>query len=549
MSRSLPRVLRAPRRLLPGAAGILALLLVAFVVPSKPLEDTTGGLFAGGDDTAAEGSDGGTGSGGTTGDTTTPTDGSGAPIGGAGNESTGGLGGPSGPSGSVKPPTAATANRNTYQGVTDKEIVVVFGYQRESCGQDISAFAGRVNPNPDPQKSINTAISYFNKRAGQLFGGDLPPQLRTQLGSAGFYGRNLKPVLVQDRGDACAEQSRADAQQAAEKHKPFAAIGGSNEWDDEMTRRKIMRVSGKPALDNYFTSRRPFMWGPITGMSATNQFLSGYVAALTKSPTINTGSVGTAGKQRVFGIYHLDDKETKAVVDDLVARLAKRGVKVARVIGYEPNVGTIGSQTTNAVLQFKAAGVNSLIMAMDPIAALFLTQSADSQDWFPEWITSTIGLMDNAAGPRSFMTASQAKNAFGISVFFPSKPLREEQQEPYLAWKAERPNEEPPSDFAGWYNSLKLIARGVALAGPNLTPQNFEAGYNAYCNPCSRTDPLMPLIGYGPGDFTAVDDAHKQRYDPKAPDYTAPKSQWQNGQPPSGAYVYEDGGKRYTSFE
>ena len=111
-----------------------------------------------------------------------------------------------------------------------------------------------------------------------------------------------------------------------------------------------------------------------------------------------------------------------------------------------------------------------------------------------------------------------------------------------------RPNEEVPSDFAGVYNSLKVIARGVALAGPNLTPQTFEAGYNTHCVPCARTDPFLPLTGYGPNDFTAVDDAHKQRYDPNAQDHSAPKSSWQNGQPPRGAYVFLDGGKRYTSF-
>lgn len=438
----------------------------------------------------------------------------------------------------------------TYQGVTAREIRVVFGYQPEPCGQDPNAFIERAFPQSDPVASIKTAVQYFNDHARDVFGVDLPAGLRQEIGPRGFYGRFVKGILVEDHGDFCPEQSRADAQAAAERYKPFAAVGGSYEWDDEMTRRRIMRLTTRPALNSYFTSRRPYMWGPITGASDINFFLGGYAGRFLKGKrSTDTGHPLTSGVPRKYGIIHLDDEDTRAAVKDLRQQFAKRGVRISRVVGYEPNLGTIGSQATNAMLQMKQDGITTIFMVMDPIAVQFMSQAADSQDYYPEWISNTYGLMDWSLGPRTFMTRRQASNTFGISVYWPSRQVREEQTEAYRAWKSVHPDSDPPDDFSLYYTSAKALFRGIALAGPVLHPGNYERGMNAYCNPCGRSIATDPLTGYGAGDFTAIDDAHLQRYDPDKPDYSAPRSSWQNGEPPRGAYVYLNRGRRYRSFD
>ena len=538
-----------PRRVLPGLAGLVALALLAVYAPSRPLDDVTaegaasdGTVVAGGGGeftveqqaeaaAAAEAaareaaaSGGGTRSGG-------------GRAGATGAAGTGAGGGGTGP-----------GSRTSYQGVTDKEVSVLFAYQHEPCGQDPSAFINQALPDADPEASIATAVAYFNKKPREALASEVPADVLNGLGD-GYYGRKVKPIVVDDRGDFCPEQSRADAQAAADQHKPFASIGGGNEWDDEMSRRRILRVTTKAALDTYFTSKRPYMWGPITGASDINNYLAGYVGRyLRDTPSINTGSIETSNKPRKFAIIYLDDDETRASVDDLKAQLSKRKVSVTAV-GYEPNLGTIGTQATNTILQMKRDGITSILMVMDPIAVQFMAQSADAQRYYPEWISNTYGLMDWSLGPRTFMGRDQAKNTFGISVYWPSRQVREEETEAYKAWAGEHPGEAPPGDWTLWYASIKLFFRGLALAGPSPTPHTFEAGHHARCNPCLRAEPLLPLTGYGPGDYTAIDDAHRQRYDPDAPDYAAAKSSWQNGQPPRGAYVYEDNGRRHTTFD
>jgi hypothetical protein len=57
------------------------------------------------------------------------------------------------------------------------------------------------------------------------------------------------------------------------------------------------------------------------------------------------------------------------------------------------------------------------------------------------------------------------------------------------------------------YKPLLILAAGVQLAGPNLTPQTFEEGLHrtAFPNP---TDPRqLGKVGFNTGDHTFVDDA------------------------------------------
>lgn len=450
----------------------------------------------------------------------------------------------------------------TLQGVTSTEVKVVFAYMPEPCGQDPTAFANQVAGAGDPEASIANAVQYFNDRALEIFGPDMPSSLKSQLGQ-GYYGRKVKPIVVTDRGDFCAELSQQDARDAADKHQPFANIGGSNEWDNIMPSKRILRVSGRPALDKYFLDRRPYLWGPITGASDINDFLGGYVGSYLKGKAPkDTGDLRVdAATQRTYGIIYHDDPETKAGVDDLIGEIGKRGVKVAKAVGYEPNLGTIDEQSRSVMEQFVNNNpiITSILMVMDPIAVSFMSTAADRQQYRPEWISSTWGLADGSVIPRTFMSRLQQSNVFGISSFFPSRQIEEEGQEAYLAWKKMHPESVPPSDWAGWYLQAKLIFRGIALAGPNLSPSTFEQGMNKYCNPCSRLNPKDPLQGWGPNDFTAVDDAHIQTFDPDAPDRTAPKTCsgsaesasncWAGGQPPRGAYVYDNDGLRYRSFD
>lgn len=85
------------------------------------------------------------------------------------------------------------------------------------------------------------------------------------------------------------------------------------------------------------------------------------------------------------------------------------------------------------------------------------------------------------------------------------------------------------------------------MAGPNLTPETFEAGLFAY--PPSGGGPTLPQISFGnhgfhaDPDYLAVDNMVEIWWDPDA---EGPDEQQEDG---TGMMRYADGGKRYLPGE
>jgi hypothetical protein len=70
-----------------------------------------------------------------------------------------------------------------------------------------------------------------------------------------------------------------------------------------------------------------------------------------------------------------------------------------------------------------------------------------------------------------------ATHAFGISPN--NTPVPSTQTLGYAAYKAVRPDE-PAFGVELIYYQMAMAAIGIQMAGPNLTPQTFQTGMNAY---------------------------------------------------------------------
>src|SRR5690606_22804767 len=101
----------------------------------------------------------------------------------------------------------------------------------------------------------------------------------------------------------------------------------------------------------------------------------------------------------------------------------------------------------------------------------------------------------------------------------------------YAAYKSVR-DDEPAFTVDLIYYQMYQLAIGIHMAGPNLTPQTFEAGMFAYP---ARSGPFG-LWKYGPGDRTAANDVREIYWDPNA-------ISAYNGQ--RGAYIGANDGARY----
>jgi hypothetical protein len=104
---------------------------------------------------------------------------------------------------------------------------------------------------------------------------------------------------------------------------------------------------------------------------------------------------------------------------------------------------------------------------------------------------------------------SQWRRAFGTTSLGPALPKRGSLG--YFAYKSVR-DDEPASSVDQIYAQLHLLATGIHMAGPTLTPSTFERGLFAYPG---GTGPAG-TVRFGPGDYTPADDAMEIFWDPEA---------------------------------
>ena len=182
--------------------------------------------------------------------------------------------------------------------------------------------------------------------------------------------------------------------------------------------------------------------------------------------------------------------------------------------------------------QLKAAGVSTVIvLTADGGIPLFLTPAATQQDFWPEWFLTGSSYTDtDAAGQLA--DQRQWQNAFGQS--FMGEFRTGKTSEPWRAYRAIRPDDEPTLTRDLDYYPMLMLFLGLQMAGPNLTPETFQRGMDAY-GPHAGS---MGTWSFGPDDHTSSDGAREIYYDPKG---VSPF----NNRP--GRYVSPAGDRRYAA--
>jgi hypothetical protein len=161
--------------------------------------------------------------------------------------------------------------------------------------------------------------------------------------------------------------------------------------------------------------------------------------------------------------------------------------------------------------------------------ALGLTPKAKEQEYHPEWITAGLAFIEQDLVSQ-LIDQRQWAHSFGIAYNAESEP--QGRSFPYAAYKQIRPGDEPAFGVEEIYYQLYVLAIGIHMAGPNLTPETFEAGMFAYPGGAGPRG----YWGFGPGDYTPQDDFREIWWDA---DLVSP----QNSKP--GAWVALNGGQRY----
>ena len=384
-----------------------------------------------------------------------------------------------------------------------------------------------------------------------------------------LYGRHVSLQKVTGTGDATTEslgqgqaQACADADTIANQMHAFGEVGftfsdtfvsgGTGPFSQCAAQNKLVEFNGNAYFDEgTFQSENPYVWNEATDCDRiSSQTAEAFDKLLVGKPATYAGDPTLKTKTRKFGTYlpnlapyiRCNGGANSSFNKTLEAKFHIPASTFSTKFLYNLDISTFQQQAQQAILQFKAAGVTTVVLACDPFSAADLTKAAAAQDYHPEWLLTGSALTDLDQSAQSYDQSQVTGHLFGLSEASPSTDTTGPNS---LAGKLylKLTGHQIPAGTDGNYSQLVLMFDMLQAAGPNLTPANLARGTHAlptlgapnyeYGHWDLKTSPN----GAATGDHTAVDDARFVYWDGTA---TSPL----NGN--QGTYLAVFGGKRFT---
>ena len=343
-----------------------------------------------------------------------------------------------------------------------------------------------------------------------------------------LYGRRVHFWSYYTSANSAAGRS-GDAVALWEKRKPFAVIdqatfnGFNKEFQQAMTQLGVLSfASSEGALPaEFYRLIAPLAWGFYPDVEHWSDMYSSYVCqnvAPFKVRRFNGGQGAPNGQPRKYGFWYTTDPATPELTyfADLVRdKVAKCGVEPAAEAtfsrsGYAVDGSDTGTEATQAVARFNAAGVTT-ILYMGGVETRFGT-SADAARYYPEIIIAgDLDVDSNAIG--RLQNQNFWANAWGQT--FHIRINRFEDSPGYRAYKEGDPDGDDSAAVVARdaYRDIFMLYQAIQVAGPKLTPESVDEGFHAIPERPSAS-PFVPAFFFDPKDYTSVKDSAEQWWDP-----------------------------------
>ena len=387
-----------------------------------------------------------------------------------------------------------------------------------------------------------------------------------------LYGRHVVLQQVTGSGDATTEslgqgqaQACADADTLANQMHAFGEVGfpfnetfvggGTGVFSQCAAQQKLVEFGGNPYYDEAtFQSQNPYVWSQTMDCERiANQTAEAFGTLLANKPAIYAGDANLKTKTRKFGVYvpnlppyeHCNAGASSTFGKAMISKYHVSPSAVSTSFRYGLDISTFQQSAQQAVIQFKAAGVTTVILACDLYSAGFLTQAAAAQNYHPEWLLNGVALTDLDQSAQTYLQSEVTGHLFGVSEASPSTDTTGPNSLAGKLYQKLTGHQIPPGTD-GNYSGLVQVFDQLQAAGPDLTPANLARGTHAL--PTLGT----PTFEYGHWDFrdgptgqptgahTAISDARFVYWDGNA---TSPL----NGN--KGTYVAVFSGRRFTLGE
>lgn len=275
------------------------------------------------------------------------------------------------------------------------------------------------------------------------------------------------------------------------------------------------------------------------------QQLAEHTAAYSPDPTM-------AVKPRKFGlIVQYDESSDRPDPSPLSQELARCGVSLAYSTELQlqqpasaasegQSDASYEAETANAVAQMNAAGVTTGLCFCSGLIEEGVPAAADAQHYYPEWLLTGLTNDWDWAVKAFWPNADQQRALMGMTFYPAQVPF----PDTTLNWalNAVDPGyQDDASDasYAGdqvFYQQMLLIASGIQMAGPDLTPYSFERGLQQAHFPNPFSPEQEGAAQFGGGSHSMTVDASVMWWSDSAPD------PFGDG---AGTWCYTEAGRRF----
>lgn len=407
----------------------------------------------------------------------------------------------------------------THPGVARNEVRIALPYHDDTKEENL----------PREWEALE---SFFNKRF-ELYG----RKIRLMPFNAGYdYADSLRPeVQTSHAQETVARQIDAFASM------PYPDTGGSTIYYDQLARQK--RVSAHSLVprvgEEHFGRRHPHQWSYVPSMDLSGPNLAEFTCKQLKGKKARWAGSDQADKDRSFALVVVEYQEGFTDIGD-TQQLLRSGCGIDTEIYTMRYKGDDGQASQNLVLDLKAEGYTTILCFCHiwPLC-MGVFYAANQHQYHPEWVFASFPFIDHGTNTKACLR-DQMSHMFGISAFSKWQSSDDspvtwaiKEVDPSFSWPVEGQAQE-------WmlrrYTSLLMLASGIQLAGPNLTPETFASGLQRARFPNPETRYMAARAGFR-GDHSMNDDY--------APVWWGAdrNSVWGAG---PGAWCYVDGGKRYS---
>ena len=329
-----------------------------------------------------------------------------------------------------------------------------------------------------------------------------------------FYGRKLKLVFFNGQGTFANElqgqgqaQADADALTAAQQIGAFAEVDGEDDvYANALAQQKVVTSVNAVLANSSMTAGAPYMWsyGPTCtqAVEATMDFVAKQLA--NKPANFAGGSL--KGQTRKFALIAPENPNYQICANEAVALAKAAGFTISDDLAYDVNASTLATQDDEFVAKMADDNDTTVLLLTDALSPLLLTDRAAEQNYSPEWVEMGVASDDTDASGQAYQP-SEWSRAMGVSFLGPTVPLQ--QSLGYDAYTSVNSDQPAISEASVAFEALQMLAIGIQMAGPDLTPQTFAKGMFAY--PGSQN--ASPNLNYGPWKFSPAS-------------YAAPESTW-----------------------